>query len=121
MAFMFIILALPLVITVWALSHTNPTGVDARRLLVYNIAVLVLSVPVAIAIGTWLYGDAVVAKANEKGMAVYLTIMASSTGALLVVSIGGVARNLFVFPLRKRLPPLSTMSGSEPAEGRVGG
>lgn len=105
MAFMLIILAFLIVATVWALFHTNPQGVNERALLAYNVVVLALAVPVAIGIGTWLYADAVAAKANEKGMAVYLTIMAAGTGALLVIAVGGFIRNFLVFPHSKRAPP----------------
>jgi hypothetical protein len=105
MAFMLIILAFLLVVTVWAFFHTNPHGVPARRLLAFNAVVLALAVPVAVAVGVWLYGEAVAVKANEKGMAAYLTIMASGTAALLVVAIGGFVRNFFVFPHGKRAGP----------------
>jgi hypothetical protein len=105
MAFMLLILAFLIVATVWALFHTNPKGVDARALLIYNIVLLALAVPVALGIGTWLYADAVAVKANEKGMAVYLTIMAAGTSALLTIAIGGFIRNFLVFPRGKRAAP----------------
>jgi hypothetical protein len=102
---MLIILAFLIVATVWAFFHTNPHGVPERRLLAYNVVVLALAVPVAIGVGAWLYADAVAAKANEKGMATYLTIMAAGTAALLVVAIGGFVRNFVVFPHGKRVGP----------------
>lgn len=102
MPFMLIILVFLMVTTVWALFHTNPQGVDARALLIYNVATLAFAVPVAIGTGMWLYAEAVSVKANEKGMATFLTIMASGTAAMLVVAIGGFIRNAFVFPQRKR-------------------
>ena len=109
MAFMLLILAFLIVATVWALFHTNPQGVNDRALLVYNVVVLALAVPVAIGIGVWLYADAVAVKANEKGMATYLTIMAAGTAAMLVVAIGGFIRNFVVFPHgKRRAPPPAT-------------
>lgn len=48
MPFMLIILVFLMVTTVWALFHTNPQGVDARVLLIYNAVTLALAVPVAI-------------------------------------------------------------------------
>lgn len=99
---MLLILAFLIVATVWALFHTNPQGVNARALLVYNVVVLAAAVPVAIGIAMWLYADAVAVKANEKGMATYLTIMAAGTAAMLVVAIGGFVRNFLVFPHSKR-------------------
>jgi hypothetical protein len=109
MAFMILILAFLIVATVWALFHTNPKGVDERSVLVVNVVVLAVAVPVGIAVGTWLYADAVAAKANEKGMAMYLTIMAAGTSALLVIAIGGFIRNFFVFPHgKRRAPPAAT-------------
>lgn len=105
MAFMLLILAFLIVATVWAFFHTNPHGVPARPLLAYNAVVLALAIPVAIGIGVWLYADAVAAKASEKGMAVYLTIMAGGTSALLVVAIGGFIRNFIVFPRGSRAAP----------------
>jgi NADH:ubiquinone oxidoreductase subunit 6 (subunit J) len=110
MAFMLLILAFLIVATVWALFHTNPQGVNARALLIYNIVVLTLAVPVAICVGVWLYADAVAVKANEKGMATYLTIMAAGTSAMLVVAVGGFIRNFVAFPRHKRraAPPDGT-------------
>lgn len=104
MPFMLIILVALIGITIWAFFHTNPHGVNPRTLLAFNVVVLALAVPAAIGVGTWIYADAVAAKANEKGMAMYLVIMASGTAALMVVALGGFIRNIVVFPHSTRKP-----------------
>lgn len=104
MPFMLLTLVVVVVIAVVAFFGTNPHVPNPRALLTFNVAVLVLSVPVGVAVGFWLFGDAVAAKPHEKGMAVYLGIMAGGTASLFVVAIGGLVRNFFVFPRGKRLP-----------------
>jgi uncharacterized membrane protein YoaT (DUF817 family) len=104
MPFMLLTLVVIVVIAITAFLSTSPRVANGRQLLVFNIVVLALSVPAALAVGFWIYGDAVAAKADEKGMAVYLTIMAGGTAALLVVAIGGLVRNFLVFPRSRRLP-----------------
>ncbi len=110
MAFMMVLLVFLLGVTVWAFFHMNPKGVSTRTLALYNTGVLVIAVLAAYTIGRALYADAVVVKAGQAGMAVYLTIMASSTAFLILVLAGGVIRNFFVFPVEKRArvePPAS--------------
>jgi len=104
MPFMLLTLAVVIVIAVVAFFGTNPHVPNPRALLHFNVAVLVLSLPVGIAVGFWLYGDAMAARPNGKGMAIYLGIMAGGTASLFVVAIGGLLRNFFVFPRGKRLP-----------------
>ena len=102
MPFMLLIKGFVMFAAVWALFHTNPQGVDARALLVCNIAILALAVPVAIGTGVWLYDEAVAVKANEKGMATFLTITAGGTAATLFVAFGGLIRNVLIFPHSRR-------------------
>jgi hypothetical protein len=78
---------------------------NTRALLAYNVATLALSVPVAIAVGWWIYADALTVKVGERGMAAYLGIMTGGNAALFVIAVGGLVRNFFVFPRSRRLPP----------------
>lgn len=105
MPFMLLTLAVVIVITVVAFFQTSPRVAERRKLVAFNVATLVLALPVAIAVGAWLYADAVTVKAAEKGMAVYLTIIAGATAGLLVIAVGGMIRNFAIFPRGKRLPP----------------
>ncbi len=104
--FTLLILVFLLGLAVWALYQTNPRGVDARRLALVNALVMVLAVVATVAVALWLYPDAEMAKAREKGMATYLTIMAAGCAFMIVVAAGGVARNFFVFPLGARAEPV---------------
>ena len=95
-----------LVIAVVAFMGTSPHGVNARSLLVFNVATLALSVPLSATVGFWLYADAVALKPGEQGMAWYLAVMAAGAAALFVVCVGGLFRNFVVFPRsRRKLPP----------------
>lgn len=107
MHFMIIILAFLLCVVVWGFFHANPEGVSGAKLAAANVIVLLGAVVVGAVVGTALYGDAVSVKADEKGMATYLAIMAAGTSFLIVVAAGGLIRNLMVFPLSKRAPPSS--------------
>ncbi len=102
MPFMFLILAFLLWAVVWGFFHANPRGVDARRLLACNIAILVAGVALALVSAIPLYGDALVAKPDHKAVAIYLAIMAGGSAFMIVVAAGGLLRNLLVFPLSKR-------------------
>jgi hypothetical protein len=81
--------------------------VGSRRLLACNIAVLALAIAAALVSGLLLYADASAIKTHEKGLAVYLSIMAGGTAFLIVVATGGMLRNLLIFPLSRRMvePP----------------
>jgi hypothetical protein len=105
MHFMIIILVFLLAIVVWGFFHANPTGVSGAKLAAANVLILVGAVAIGAMVGTALYGDAVSVKVDEKGMATYLAIMAAGTSFLIVVAVGGLIRNLVVFPLSKRAPP----------------
>jgi len=102
MHFMFLILAILLYLVVWGLFHTNPKGVPKKNLLIYNITVLVIAAIIGPIVGYYLYLDASVVRANEKGLPAYLGIMAGGTAFLIVVAAAGMVRNLIVFPLSKR-------------------
>jgi hypothetical protein len=82
---MFLILAFLLCAVVWGFFHSNPRGVAA-----------------AATSGPMLYGDALIARPDERAMAVYLAIMAGGTAFMIVVAAGGLARNLLLFPLSSR-------------------
>jgi hypothetical protein len=107
MHFMIIILVFLLCVVVWGFFHANPTGVSGTKLAAANIVVLLGALAVGAIVGTALYGDAVSVKADEKGMATYLAIMAAGTSFLIVVATGGLIRNLVVFPRSRRAPPPS--------------
>ncbi len=104
MPFMLLILGVLLVVTVIAFLNTSPRVANRRPLLVFNAVTLALAVPVAIAVGAWIYVDAAAMKPDGKGMAAYLGVMAGGAGALLAVCVSGLVRNFLVFPLSRRLP-----------------
>ncbi|OGA20817.1 MAG: hypothetical protein A3H34_07055 [Betaproteobacteria bacterium RIFCSPLOWO2_02_FULL_67_19] len=105
MHFMLLIFAVLLCLVVWGFFHSDPTGVPRARLLALNVAILALAVVAGGIIGYVLYLDASVVKAGEKGLAVYLGIMAGGTAALIIVAAGGMLRNLVIFPLSRRERP----------------
>ncbi len=102
MHFMLLIFVMLLCLVVWGFFHSNPQGVPRGKLLALNVAILALALTLGVVIGYYLYLDAAVVKAGEKGLAVYLGIMAGGTAALIIVAAGGMVRNLMVFPLSKR-------------------
>jgi len=104
MHFMFLIMAFLLCAVVWGFFHANPLGVSRTSLLAWNIAILALAAVLALVAAIPLYHDAVVAKPDHKSVAVYLAIMAGGSGFMIIVAVGGLFRNLVVFPLAKRKP-----------------
>lgn len=114
MHFMFLILAILLYLVVWGLFQTNPKGVPKKNLLIYNLVVLVVAVIIGPLVGYYLYLDAAVVKAHEKGLAAYLGIMAGGTAFLIVVAAAGMVRNLIVFPLSKRQVEAPANPGEPP-------
>ncbi len=104
MPFMILILVFLLATVLWGFFHANPRGVGRFKLLACNVAVLALAAVAAAIVAQLLYGDALHVKADEKGMATYLAIMAGGTAFLIVVATGGMLRNLLVFPLSARAP-----------------
>jgi hypothetical protein len=104
MHFMFLILAFLLCTVVWGFFHANPKGVNGARLLACNVAILLLAVALSLGAAIPFYGDALVAKPDHKAIAVYLAIMVGGSGFMIVVAVGGLVRNLFLFPLSRRRP-----------------
>ena len=102
MHFMLLILAFLLCAVVWGFFHANPRGVDTGRLLACNIVILALGVVLAAAAAIPLYGDALARRPDEKALAVYLAIMVAGSGFMIVVAVGGLVRNLLLFPLSRR-------------------
>jgi hypothetical protein len=99
---MLVIFVFLLCVVVWGFFHSNPEGVSRRALHLCNAVVLLLAGVAGVAIGVLLYGDAASVKQGEKGLAVYLAIMAGGTACLIVVAVGGMLRNLVLFPRSKR-------------------
>jgi len=104
MHFMLLIFVVLLCLVVGGFFHSNPQGVPRGKLAALNVAILALALIAGVAIGYFLYADAAVVKAGEKGLPVYLGIMAGGTSFLIVVAVGGLLRNLVVYPLSKRAP-----------------
>jgi hypothetical protein len=104
MPFTLLTLAVVVVITVVAFVQTTPRVARPRAALAFNVAVLAGSVPLAIVVGAWLFGDAVAVKAAEKGMATYLAIMGGACAALGFIAVCGLLRNFAVFPRSRRIP-----------------
>lgn len=104
MHFMVLILIFLVGAVLWGFFHANPQGVPRIPLALVNAAILAAALVTGVLIGSVLYADAVSVKAGEKGMAMYLAIMAAGTAFLIVVAAGGLARNLLVFPMSKRVP-----------------
>jgi hypothetical protein len=104
MPFMFLILAFLLYAVVWGFFHANPRGVNARALLACNVAILALGVAFALGAALPLYGDALVRRPDHQAVAVYLGIMVAGSGFMIVVAVGGLVRNLLLFPLSRRRP-----------------
>lgn len=102
MPFMFLILVFLICTVVWGFFHANPRGVDARWLLACNIAILALAVALSLGAAIPFYGDAVVAKPGQKAVAASLAIMVGGSGFMIVLALGGLVRNLFLFPLSRR-------------------
>jgi hypothetical protein len=104
MPFMLLIYAFLFSAVLWAFFHYRPRGVNRRRLALYNIATLILALPVSYFAGMWIYAGAGDMPEKQKIIA-YLAFMAGGTAYLLVVSVAGLVRNLFVFPPSRRAGP----------------
>ena len=101
---MLVIFVFLLCVVVWGFFHSNPQGVPRRSLHLCNAVLLLLAFVAGVAIGVLLYGDAASVTQGEKGLAAYLAIMAGGTASLIVVAVGGMLRNLVLFPLSRRAP-----------------
>ena len=102
MPFMFLTLAFLLGAVLWGFFHSNPRGVSPARVLVCTIAILALAAAAAVASALPLYGDAFAKHPESRFMAVYLAVMAGGAAFMIVVALGGLARNLVLFPLSRR-------------------
>ena len=99
---MFLILGFLLWAVVWGFFHANPRGVSPTRLAVCNVAILAGGLVLALVAAVPLYRDALAANPEHKAIAAYLAIMAGGSGFMIVVAVGGLLRNLLLFPLSKR-------------------
>ena len=68
------------------------------------MATLVLALPASYAAAMWIYSGAAGMPEKQKIVA-YLAFMAGGTAYLLVVTVAGLVRNLFVFPRSRRSGP----------------
>jgi hypothetical protein len=104
MHFMLLILAFLLWAVVWGFFHANPKGVAPRWLLACNVVIVALAVGAATVVGLTLHADAVAQRPDERALAAYLGVMAGSTLFMIVLAVGGLLRNLLLFPLSRRKP-----------------
>ena len=102
MHFMFLILGFMLCLVVWGFFHANPRGAPAARLLACNLAIIALALAAVAASSIPLYADAVAAKPDHKALAVYLAAMAGGAAFMIVMIVGGMVRNLALFPPARR-------------------
>jgi hypothetical protein len=102
MPFMLLILIFLLCAVVWGFFHSNPRGVAAGRVLACNIVVVALALLAAARVGLVLHADALATKPGEAALAAYLAVMAAGTLFMIVLAVGGLTRNLLLFPLSRR-------------------
>lgn len=103
MLFMVLIFLFLLATVVWAFMHYSPRGVSTKGLWLFNGIILAASVPVAIAIGFWIY-EAGAAFPEKRQFAWYLGLMAGGSAFMLIVTVAGLVRNFAIYPLSRRLP-----------------
>lgn len=101
MPFMLLIFAALFGIVLWAFFHYRPRGVRRGPLLAYNIATLVLGVPLSWLAAYVIYSGGADMPEKQK-MIAYLAFMSGGSAYLLTVTIAGLVRNLFVYPLSRR-------------------
>jgi len=101
MPFMLIIFAALFGIVLWAFFHYRPRGVRSGPLLAYNIATLALGVPLSWLAAHYIYAGGADMPEKQKVIA-YLAFMSGGSAYLLTVTISGLLRNLFVYPLSRR-------------------
>jgi hypothetical protein len=102
MPFMLLILIFLLCAVVWGFFHSNPRGVAAGRVLACNIVVIAVAVLAAARVGLVLHADALAKNPDEAALAAYLAVMAAGTLFMIVLAVGGLTRNLLLFPLSRR-------------------
>jgi hypothetical protein len=105
MAVLMVLLVVVDGVAVWAYFRTSPRAAAALPLALCNGALLLAAAAAAWFVGRALYLDAVVVKADHAGMPIPLSVMAAGTVFLIVLALGGVARNFFVFPTAAHGPP----------------
>ena len=101
---MLLILAFLLWAVVWGFFHGNPKGVATGPLLACNVAILAAALGAGASVGLALHADALAQHPDERARAAYLGLMAGCTLFMIVVAVGGLARNLLLFPLSRRKP-----------------
>jgi hypothetical protein len=104
MPFMFGIIAFLLGYVLWAFFHYQPRGVNRTYLLAFNLAAVVLALPLSYVAAMWIYSGAAEVPEKQR-LAAYLAIMAGGAAYLALVSLAGLIRNLFLFPLSRRAGP----------------
>ena len=102
MHFMVLILVFLLGAVLWGYFHANPQGVSRAKLLACNVAVLALGAAAGAVAGVLLLEDGLRAKPGEAGLVWFLAIMGAGTAFMIIVAMGGLLRNLVLFPLSKR-------------------
>jgi hypothetical protein len=100
--FMVLILVFLLGAVLWGFFHANPAGVPRGRLLAVNLAVLAAGLAAAGLVGPALLADGLQRRPDEAGMAWFLALMGGGTAFMIVVSAGGLLRNLVLFPISRR-------------------
>lgn len=101
---MFLILAFLLWAVVWGFFHANPRGVSQAALLLCNVVIVGLAIGAATGSGLVLHADALARRPEEAALAIYLAIMAGGTAFMILLALGGLARNLLFFPISRRKP-----------------
>lgn len=101
MPFMLLIFAALFTIVLWAFFHYQPRGVRRGPLLAYNVATLVLGVPLSCLAAYVIYSGGADIPEKRKVIA-YLAFMSGGTAYMLTVCISGLVRNLFVYPHARR-------------------
>ena len=104
MPFMLLIYGFLFSAVLWAFFHYRPRGVNRVLLAVYNVGTLFLALPASYLAAMWIYAGAADMPEKQKIIA-YLAFMAGGTMYLLVVTVAGLVRNLFVFPRSQRAGP----------------
>jgi hypothetical protein len=97
----FLILASLLCLTVWAFFRYSPPGVPRNRLAVVNATIMAFAIVLAAVACNWML-QAAAAEPRARGLSWSLALMAGSSIFMTVIALGGVIRNLFLFPLRAR-------------------
>lgn len=103
MPFMLLIFVFLLVVVVWAFVQYSPIGVNPRTLLILNATVLAIALPIAVAVGYWIF-SAGMAFPEKRQYAWYLGLMAGGSAYMLIVTVAGLVRNFALFPPSRRNP-----------------